>query len=74
MPSTISIFRACGSLGSPGIRMMDPDMATTKPEPALRIRRSIGSVKPFGAPSAFGSAVSDNDHLGSVIDDYISYF
>ena len=51
---------AAGCFGSPGMRMMAPVVTTRKPAPALRMMRCTGRVKPFGAPSAFGSAVSEN--------------
>ncbi len=47
---------AAGALGSPGIVMISPQIATTNPAPADSLTSRIGSTWPSGAPSRVGSA------------------
>ena len=59
-PSSVtSIFTAAGTFGRPGIVMMSPASATTKPAPALTFAARIVRVKSSGAPSFFGSSEKD---------------
>jgi len=53
--SSISMSRAAGLVGSPGIVIIEPQTATTKPAPALTRISRIGRVNPVGAPRTFGS-------------------
>ena len=59
-PFFTSILKAFGAFGRPGMRRMEPVVTTTNPAPALRIRRSTGMRKPFGAPRRFASCVRES--------------
>ena len=48
---------AAGTRGRPGMVIMAPQMATTKPAPAESLSSRTGISKPLGAPLAFGSVV-----------------
>src|SRR3954468_21532731 len=50
---------AAGTLGSPGIVMMSPALATTKPAPADPYTSLIVIRKPVGFPRRVGSSVSE---------------
>ena len=53
LPSaSTSILDAAGTFGSPGIVIMSPVSATTKPAPAERRTSRTVSVKPSGLPSS----------------------
>ena len=54
--SSTSIRSAAGDLGSPGIVMISPVSATTKPAPAETFRFRTVTVNPSGAPSRAGSS------------------
>ncbi len=51
-----AICSAAGTRGRPGMLMISPAIATTKPAPADRRTSRIGSVCPVGAPRSSGSA------------------
>ena len=51
-----SMFSAAGCLGRPGMVIIFPARATTKPAPALIRRARTVRVKSFGAPSFFASS------------------
>ena len=51
---------AAGVRGRPGIVMISPHTATTKPAPADSRTSRTGRVKPVGAPITVGSAVKLN--------------
>ena len=60
LPSlSTSIRSAAGDLGSPGIVMISPVRATTKPAPAETFRLRTVTSKSEGAPSAFGLSVRE---------------
>lgn len=42
--SSTSMFSAAGILGSPGMVLIEPDRATTKPAPADSLTEVIGNV------------------------------
>ena len=48
--SSMSMSRAAGLDGRPGIVIIEPQIATTKPAPALRRNSLIGRLNPLGAP------------------------
>lgn len=54
--SSISIPRAAGFLGNPGIVMMSPVFATMNPAPAETLSSLMWIIKSFGAPNALGSS------------------
>ena len=51
----IPIFSAAGTFGKPGMVIISPQTATTKPAPADNRTSRIGTICPVGAPSAAGS-------------------
>ena len=53
------IFSADGSFGSPGIVMMSPHLATTKPAPAEPLTSCTVMRKSVGTPSLAASSVSE---------------
>ena len=54
------MFSLAGLEGNPGIVIMLPSIATTKPAPALSLNSLTGSVNPLGAPNL--PASWDNDY------------
>ena len=65
--SSTSIVSAAGFLGRPGIVMMSPQIATTKPAPAKRRVLSTCSVNPDGRPPFFGSSEKEYGVLAMTI-------
>ena len=55
--SSTSIFSAAGTRGRPGMVMISPVSATTKPAPAETFAYLMVTVKSSGAPSFVGSSV-----------------
>ncbi len=52
--SSTSMASAAGTLGRPGMVMMSPVRATTKPAPAESFSWRTVTVKPSGAPRSLG--------------------
>ena len=57
--SSTSMFSAAGTRGRPGIVMMAPVFATTKPAPALTVSSRTVMRKPSGAPRTLASSVNE---------------
>jgi hypothetical protein len=57
--SSTSMDSARDTLGRPGISIMLPAMATTKPAPAESHASVMFSVQPVGAPRHLGSSVRE---------------
>lgn len=55
----MSMIPADGTSGTPGIVMMSPHTATTKPAPTLGFTSRIGTSKLFGRPSSAGPVESE---------------
>ena len=50
---------AAGTFGKPGMVMIEPVRATTKPAPALTFTSRTVTVEPSGAPRTVWSSVKD---------------
>ena len=55
----MSINSAAGFLGSPGISIISPAIATKNPAPADSLISFIVILNPFGRPNKFGLSESD---------------
>jgi len=52
--SSTSMLNAAGFFESPGISIISPQIATTKPAPANKRASVTVKVHPFGTPTSFG--------------------